>query len=267
MIICNLSTYARMLWAIFKRDTKVYFRHWLRSFINYGIIYPTLWSISFGLLLPYYGLGHQDALMTTMMICGSFIWIVLPVTYHLNMDLMYEINNKGYIWYYLTFAPSTLLLVERLIFSTFISLVSAVPFFCMIKLILGNLFLSATLSVPLLLGIITSSGLFCGAFNIFTMTIVYNDIQMTNFFIRIVMPAVNFGCFLVPWYAMRSIHPLIGFLTLANPFTYITDGLRSSIVGNSLFIPASYCVGALTGFAMIFIILAAFFFKRKTDLL
>lgn len=265
MITSNSSAYARIFCALFIRDAKVYFYHWVRSFINYGIIYPTLWSISFGLLLPYFGLGHQDALMTTMMICGSFIWIVLPITYHLNMDLMYEISQKGYIWYYLTFAPSALVLLERLIFSAFVCLTSVVPFFFMIKLILGPLFLSNALSLPLLFGIIVSSGLFCGAFNIFTMTIVHNDIQMTNFFIRVVMPAVTFGCFLVPWYAMNSIHPLVGYLTFANPFTYITEGLRSAITGNQLFIPALYCIGALTGFAILYITLAAFFFKRKTD--
>ena len=97
------------------------------------------------------------------------------------------------------------------------------------------------------------------------MCFIKRSFNVRYFWIRINWPLVVLGGFWVPWALLNSRFKLYSWLALLDPYTYITEGLRSALVGNDPFIAYPICILALIFFSGVFNILALYFFKRKLD--
>ena len=89
--------------------------------------------------------------------------------------------------------------------------------------------------------------------------------QIRHFYRRINFPAIILGGVLVPWRVMLLFSPLLGYLVLLNPLIYVTEGLRSSLIGGNYFLSFWICMPVLLTYAGIFTATSLYFFRRKAD--
>lgn len=83
--------------------------------------------------------------------------------------------------------------------------------------------------------------------------------------IMIINPLYMLGCYYCPWKTIYKIAPLVGWLDFLNPMTYVMEGIRSSTIGESDFLPYWACLLALWVFIPFFSWNSYFRLKRKLD--
>lgn len=85
-----------------------------------------------------------------------------------------------------------------------------------------------------------------------------------NLWARRIVPMFCIGASNVPWKYITQKIPVMSYITLCNPSTYIAEGLRATmLVGD--FLPVSMCIGALLIFSIISYITLIFGIKTKLD--
>ena len=69
-----------------------------------------------------------------------------------------------------------------------------------------------------------------------------------NIWARVLTPLNFFGCIWYTWHSLNTISKPLGKLVLLNPYTYMTEGLRTALLQNDASLPLSICIPALLCF-------------------
>ncbi len=107
--------------------------------------------------------------------------------------------------------------------------------------------------------------LFFGYFSLWISSIFSKASQIGNIWTRMINPLFMFGCYFFPYSSIVAISPLLAKVLLINPFIYITEGLRSAMLGAEGNLPFWICPIALSFYCLFFVWHSVKRFKRILD--
>lgn len=262
MLLTTFSLFFRFM----QRDLYLYKNRIIQYVVNYAVIYPTIHALAFGYLQSnaYFGSNASD--MGTILFTGNFLIVIIILTYKLSIELLFDLEGDRSIDFQITILNPRLLIIQKIIFSTLFSSIILLPYFPIAKLLLGHLFVSANTVWPYLLCIQIASCLLCSVYNHLIACLLPDSNSIGFFWRRINTPLVTIlGGFWIPWYALRNFSPMLGILTLANPFIYITEGIRQSILQSDRFLSFGVCLSMLLLFSLILTLWTFYAFKKRLD--
>ena len=247
------------------RDFYVQFKQLKNFIINYTLIYPALYSFSFGYIIPNTVFNGSTLPSVSLILASSIIYIILILSVTLNITVLLDFEGDRFINYQLTLINPKLLIIEKIVFTSMFSFIFCSPFFFVAKLILKNSFDTKNLVTWKLFTIIYLGCLTCAAYAFLSICVLKNTHSMGTWWRRVNNPMLMLGGSWVPWATIYKFSNLLGYLVLLNPILYITEGARSSILGEHNFIDFNFCVIALIFFSIIFTLASLHFFKKRTD--
>lgn len=89
--------------------------------------------------------------------------------------------------------------------------------------------------------------------------------KMRNIWMRFIWPLWFLGCYQFSWKAMYSLSAPCAYVLLCNPITFVTEGVRGTLLIGSDFLPWGMCCGALCGYIFICWSYAYYKMKRLLD--
>ncbi len=213
--------------AILSRDVRVTAREFI-PFLLQALMQPLFFLFIFGKVLPGIGLAAGDfaALMLPGIVAlTGMIAAMQGVTLPLVLDLGFarEIDDR-----LLSPLPVWWVALEKVIFGAMRGTVASSVIFPLGWLILGNGFTVRADRIPLLIAMILLTGCVGSTIGLLMGTVIKPD-QISLMFTLIFTPLLFTGCTYYPWGALGNIKWFQA-LTLFNPLTYASEGLRYSMV-------------------------------------
>jgi ABC-2 type transport system permease protein len=213
--------------AILQRDVKVTGREFV-PFLLQALMQPIFFLFIFGKVLP--GIGLAAGAFAALMLPGivaltGMIAAMQGVTLPLVLDLGYarEIDDR-----LLSPLPVWWVALEKVIFGAMRGVIASSVIFPLGWLILGNGFAVRGDRIPMLICMVLLTGCVGSTIGLLMGTVIKPD-QISLMFTLIFTPLLFTGCTYYPWGALRGIR-WFQMLTLLNPLTYASEGLRYSMV-------------------------------------
>lgn len=231
---------------------------------NFCVIYPLTFAFAFGYLMPNVLFG-PDPVKATVLLAGHTVINILVLAYSINMMLLFDFDGDRYIDYQVTLLNPRLVLLQRMLFAALFSGLATLPFFPIVKLVLGNNLATANTSWPLVFTMIMVGALLCSSYTILLACAISNPRNLTRFWLRVNFILITLGGLFAPWCVMKQFSPYLAYLVLLNPLIYITEGIRYSLTLNTQFLPTSVCIPVILSYALVFMTLAWYFFKKRMD--
>lgn len=173
-----------------------------------------------------------------------------------NQAILYELSLPIPQWLiFFKFALSTML-------QTFCIAMSIIPC-CMI--ILVELHPFHAFSLWKFLTIFICSSIFYGCFALIFTATLKNMQQIENVWLRIIFPMWYLGCWQFPWAKLYSISPLLAYLDLLNPMTFIMEAGRNATIDPTGTLPFSLCCIMILVYAALSCILGIYWMKKRLD--
>ncbi|BDC35011.1 hypothetical protein Noda2021_09690 [Candidatus Dependentiae bacterium Noda2021] len=262
----NIAAYVKLFYAFLMRDFYVYGKRMSKYLINYGIIAPVLYVITFAYLQPHVFFESKMAVGLSTFI-GNVSQILLSLTYTVISAVLFDLKKHKFTQYQLSILPVKLFIIKEIFFAAIWGFLIVIPFFPLARVLLGSSFSAHSISWPLVFIMLFISALACAAYLFFATSLLKKTEQTRQLWMRVNVPMIILGGFWVPWHVMNAYSPLLGKAVLVNPLIYITEGLRQAIIGGDQFLPLTICIPVLLGFSVVFTLLSFYVFKKKVDAL
>ncbi len=213
--------------AILQRDLVVTGRE-LVQFLLQAMVQPLFFLFIFGKVLPGIGLaagGFAALLLPGIVSLSGMLAAIQGVTLPLVLDLGFarEIDDR-----LLAPLPVWMVAAEKVIFGTLRGAFAAACIFPMAVLILGPSFSVRPDRIGVLVLMVFLTGATGASIGMLIGTIVRAEF-ISLMFALIFTPLIFTGCTYYPWAALKSIR-WFQVLTLVNPLTYCSEGLRYAMV-------------------------------------
>ncbi len=261
----NFVMHLRIFSQFFRRDVTVFMRSSRDVFINYMILYPVFFAIGNGYIFPKIAFGATETRLASIFMIGSIITVVFVPAFHHNFNLIFDFENERYIDFQIMRLHPKLVLLERVLFTSLITWINALPFFPIAKLLLRDNFVIPHVSWLQVTLLLYMGALFSCCYNVFAMCFLDSSANMVKFWLRFNNPMISLGGFLVPWATVAKFSTVLGYVLWINPMLYFTEGLRSALIGGPEFFSVSTCIFSLFIASMVFLALAFRYFKIRTD--
>lgn len=256
----------RLLMQLLARDFYTFGRKRLAGFgINYLLIYPILGIVTFGYIQPgvYFGPGHTTT--SIILLVGTFGINMLSLCYTLMASFVFDLEHDRFIDYEICIAPAWVLLLKMILFPALIASLICIPYFPFAYILLPSYFEKLECNWFALTFVIIAASLYCASYIMMGLCIIKKATSIRQFWLRFNWPFVVLGGLWIPWHLLSRHYPTLGYLALADPFTYLTEGVRSALIGSDQFISYKICTFALLGFFCMFTLVSVYFFKKKLD--
>ena len=160
--------------------------------------------------------------------------------------------------------PIGLVAFEKVVFSTFQSVLAAIVVFPLLYLIPAEPVSVTISSWPLLICVVLIAGLLAGFLGLLLGTVVPPR-QIGLIFSLVVIPITFLGCVYYPWQQLDPI-PWLKILTLVNPLVYVSEGLRAAMTPSLPHMPVAAVLVALVAItaALAWLSIRSFI-RRVTD--
>lgn len=258
-----MSTQLRTFWALVQRDMAVFWPHWKGRFVN-SLIWSGLMLLVFEYIMPQMGLEGAGPFMAASAIASLGFFEVAENATKFIADLE---GNRS-ISYYLTLPVSQAMVFVRLAFSNALQAMSLSLFLLPIyKLILWNSFSFAQFSIIKFSLIFIVNNIFFGFFSLYLASVIESMEKVNNMWTRIIYPLWWLGCFQFSWATLDKAVPYISKLSLLNPMTYVMEGMRAAILGQSDYLNFWYCLPMMMIFTVIIGLVGIRKLKQRLDCL
>ena len=213
--------------AILRRDIVITGREFI-AFLLQVLLQPLFFLFIFGKVLP--GIGYAQAGFAAVLLPGIVGLTVVTtalqgVTLPLVLDLGFarEIDDR-----LLAPLPVNLVAVEKVIFAAIRGLIAGAIIFPLAWWILGSGFQVRTDAIGTLIAIMVLTAFAGATLGLFIGTTVKPE-QIGLMFALIFTPLIFTGCTYYPWATLGGLK-WFQIITLFNPVTYASEGLRASMV-------------------------------------
>jgi len=245
--------------AILWRDLFVTWRE-LPTFAAQVILQPLFLLFVFGKVLGSLGYtrpGYAQLLLPGVIALTAFLTALQTTALPLVIDFSFskEIEDR-------LLAPTrtSMVALEKIVFSTLRALFAAVLMFPLGILVLGHITLPANAVFPVIVFLLL--GALTGAAIGLTLGTLVTPARLNIVFALVLTPILFTGATQYPW---RSLSRLRSFqvVTACNPLTYVSEGMRSAMTPAVPHLPPWICVLALLGFLAAFTITGVRGFLRR----
>jgi len=225
---------AKIFWQLLKTDLRIFFkRRFWENFINLVIWAACVIFINAHVLQK---LGLQQN-YGELMIAGVMVsaaWFqMIPHIFNNVADFF----GERHIDYHLTLPLSNYFIFIKSACFYFINILifSLIGLFLSKVMLLDKMTLSKISSFHFFISL-TFTTIFFSFFTLFLISICKHPGDIGNIISRIIFPLWYAG-FGVPWRTLYDTLPILGVISLLNPFTYMTETLRVATIGQQNFLP------------------------------
>lgn len=248
-----------------RRDFYTSGKHLIRYLINFSFLRPLFFAFTFSYIQAHIILQSQSSYTNTLLVIGNSTMIIMTLACNIAMKLLFDCEKKRFIEYQLRLLHPHFIILERVVFVTLYTFLLLIPFFPMMKLLMGSCFNTSNISWIGTFFILFLGTLCCSTYLILALCIVPSSQRISSLWMRVNIPLLWLGGLWAPLHVIQQKIPWLGYIAQLNPITYITEGLRSAILGTQAFVSMGVCALALLGFSATFVLLAFYFFRKKTD--
>lgn len=213
--------------AILRRDLLVTRREFV-SFLFQMLIQPLFFLFVFGKILPEIGLAQGGfaalllpGIVALTVVTTAIQGVALPLV--IDLGFAKEIEDR-----LLAPLPLPFVAIEKIIFAAMRGLIAGAAIFPLAWLILGDKYQVRTDAIPALVGVMILTA-FAGAALGLTLGTLVQPQQIGLMFSLIFAPLLFTGCTYYPWGRLGTIR-WFQIVTLFNPLTYASEGLRAAMV-------------------------------------
>lgn len=249
----------------FMRDARVFWQRSKQRIFNNGVISPVLLSLCFGYVLPYVAFGEGAGKQATVMFIGNLLWTMFPLAFFFMIDLIFDLEQDRFVDYQMTVLSPRLVLLERIVFSATASFCCILTFFPISKLVMQDRFVIENANWLQVFVLLYLGALLFSSFNLFTQLMLKDSMKMDNLWLRCYYPLLVMGGGMFSWPVMNTLSPILGAITLLNPFIYLADGLREAILGTGEYFSFTLASSVLVGLVIACTLVAFYLFKRRVD--
>lgn len=246
--------------ALMRRDLRV-MRRDLPYLLVRTLLQPMLFTFVFGGLLPRMGFVRADygaALLPGILAISLALSAVQSVALPLVQDFgaTREIEDR-----LLAPIPTALLAAQKVVAGAVQGIVAGLAVLPVARLILGPV---AGLTFADVGAVLAVTGLGAVTFSALGLWIgsAISPQQIGFMFSFIVSPLLIFGCAYYPWRGLDAV-PAMQVAVLANPLTYVSEGMRAAVVPTMPHMPLAAALGALAALAVTFWTLGLRAFRRR----
>ena len=262
---CNLIGNARIFLQMTLRDVSVLRKEFLGDLFN-AVTWPTSLAITFGYVLPSVGMDPKyGSFLVVGALASTFFYLALGF----GNELVSDFCSLRCIDYYFTLPASSYqaVLIQRVVSFALHSVIISLPLLPIGKLILGNRLDLSHLSMIKVLLIMIMSGLFFGFFGLWLASWVPTPRAFNSIWRRVYTPLQLLGCYWFAFFTGYKVFGLVAIIALANPLTFMCEGIRGAALGQTEFINFWVCLAVLVMYTCLFGWYAMRRLKKRLDLL
>ncbi len=256
------SSYYSTAWQLLSSHMKI-FKLVIKNKVINASIFVSCSLLVATYLLPKLGINPQFG---TFMFAGLYattgFFEVFPSAVQLVADFEGDMETN----YYLTLPlPAWVTLATK---TLFFSICSATLSFLSIPMGLIVLWKSgdfSQLNIFYFILITLLNSLFYGAFTLFMTSLIPNLLELDNIWMRFVFPLWILGGFEFSWNILYSIAPRLAYINLLNPMTYVMEGTRAAVLGQTHYLPFWGSAISISLFSILFFGLAVIILRKRLD--
>lgn len=257
-------TFATFL-QLLRRDTYVTLKRMHIFGINFGFIYPFMYALCFLYIEPQVLFAENMTQNGSITFAGQISLFALIISFNATVTLLFDLVGDRFIDYQRTIIDSRLVLIERIVFAGLLSFCFLMPFFPIAKLLFPHAFIIPNVSWLSLAWIILLTGFMTSAYHLMIACILRDPHQISRVWMRCNEAMLVFGGIIVPWHIIYTTSAFLGYLALANPLLYVTEGARQALLGGSQFFPLWISSIMLVTWTAICTMIACRVFKKRVD--
>jgi ABC-2 type transport system permease protein len=220
--------------AILQRDLLVTRREFA-TFLFQMLLQPLFFLFIFGKVLPQIGIAEHGfgalllpGIVALTIVTTAIQGVALPLV--IDLGYAHEIDDR-----LLAPLPISMVAIEKILFATVRGLIAGAVIFPLAWIILGEDYQVRTDRLPFLIGVMILTAIAGAALGLTLGTMVQPQ-QIGLMFSLIFAPLLFLGCAYYPWGQLESIR-WFQIVTLINPLTYASEGLRRSMVPQTAGVP------------------------------
>jgi ABC-2 type transport system permease protein len=248
-----------------RRDFYVHGRRIGNLIVNYSIIYPVMYAFVFGYIQTNVYFGHGNATQGTILLAGNISIIAMIITFQYALDLLLDLEHDRFIDYQMTILHPSLIIIERILFSSLFAFLLVIPSLPLSKILLQENMDTHNTAWGFVFIAMYLGALCCAAYHQLAIILIKKSDSISLLWSRVNIPFIALGGFWIPFHIIYTYSPLLGNAVRINPILYFSEGLRQALVGGPQFFSFTLCISMLICFSIIFCIASLFFFKRRVD--
>ncbi len=258
VLLNNISIF----FVLLQRDLKALSKMFKSRLID-NLFILTVDVLLFGWMLPLLGMPAERI---APFFVSSIIFQMSILNYTIAKNRNYDLRFDRFIDYQLTLPISKKwLFAEKIVYSVIEISTIIVPVFFIGLFILRHKFIIIHTNWLALIAIYLFS-LFVLAFLYSYFAFAYSYTWFgNNLFMRRLSPMNTLSSAFVPWKIIAPVYPLLGWVVLFSPLTYMGEGIRTAMIGGDAFLSLPLCFGMLSIFSLIIIPLFAWGVKTRLD--
>lgn len=236
-------------------------------------IHNVAWNVAMWLLvtigvkmyvLPYYGvpIGYGAMVLTGAVVAVSNLQI-MNIMLFTAMDI--SENRKDINYDLLLPIPSYLVFIERFLFFAIMGLIMSMFVIPIGKLVFWNHVNLSTFSLVKFATMLCMINLTLAAFAMWLASRFGGVHTLMNMWMRYIFPLWYLGGFEFTWYSMYETIPNFAYITLLNPYIYLTEGVKNAVLGPEKLLSIWICVGASLLFILLLMSRSIWNLRKRLD--
>lgn len=232
--------------------------------INNWILWPLLFGVSTGYFMPMAFFGPDSAAQATELVSGLGLLQILILSYFIALTVIDERLSSNIVQYHVATTSFITMLSARYLFSVIFVWANIVPFYLVIKVLMGDRLHTSNLSWPLLFAVLLLATAMCVSYIFCWAAIINNMKHVGDMWELGIEPLIWLGGMWVPGYAMAK-GASAGWLVYYNPFLYVTEALRQLFLHDVRFAALTKSCTLMAVSTVCFLAIAYILLKKRLD--
>lgn len=238
-------SYFHVIKELVRTDLRIFRKVAVGKWIDMFIWISTI-TMVFAYIMPAFGLTRTYGVFMIASMCST---AGLFQTFAYVAELVADIEGDKIVSYHFTLPfNSWMVFLQQIICSTIKFMALGALVLPAGKLMLWNSFSLAQISYSKYLIIFTLSNIFYAILGLWTACFVQRLLRMDSVWMRMIYPLWFLGCFQFSWLSLHKVAPILAYVDLLNPITYISEGTRAAVIGQQGSINFWICVVVLICF-------------------
>ncbi|HEV2917336.1 MAG TPA: ABC transporter permease [Candidatus Babeliales bacterium] len=214
-------------------------------------------------IMPFFGLSADFGIFQ---LGGILAAVGLFEVYNSTVEMVADLEGDQIINYTLTLpAPSWLILLSRVLYYFILYLTLAILIVPIGMILVWNQIDFSTMHMALLVLTLCIQSIFYAAFALWSSSMVTNMTQMGNIWSRFIFPMWFMGGFQFSWLSLYNALPVVAIINLINPMIYITEAVRTALIGQNGYINSALCLLVILLFSGICFVAGFYNLKKRLD--
>lgn len=251
-----------IVYALLARDVNVIKKNFVNDLIN-TLVIVLFYEFIFGYMGSSIGVAPHASFNVFV---GNLGILILFLSYGRAFTDLFDVHRTGFFDYKRTVPLSfNWLLLSYLLSYVMNYLMMLTPLFIIGKIVLGPKLSFALTNWPLFFGVVLMGMFFTAALYLNFVFRVSIQFFSVDYWQRVHGPLFLLGCSFFTFKPAAAYSSILSKILLLNPFTYINEGMRSTLSGSDTYLSASLCFTVLSALTILNLIVLFGFTKKRLD--